>query len=292
MKVAVSQTIFANVSTYPDTFLTDAGTPQLQPLPAGVIPKDYKKAKDMDSNGWPQSGRNRALEVLRKGYALMIGGDQHLGSVVHHGTNEWEDAGYSFCVPSIANLWPRRWFPPEPGQNHQEGMPLYTGRYYDGFGNRITVLAVSNPYLSGKEPALLYDRAPGYGIIRLNKKNQQITMECWPRYADPESPDAEQYPGWPVTINMEDNYGREARGWLPVIKTSGLNHPPVIQVIEEETNEIVYTIRAREPVYQPKVFKTVMYTVIIGEPGTDKIKTIKGIQARWSKEQQEIELDF
>ncbi len=292
MKVAVSQTILANLSTYPDTFTTDAGTPQLPPLPAGVIPKDYKKAKDMDSNGWPQSGRNRALEVLRKGYAFMIGGDQHLGSVIHHGIDQWEDAGYSFCVPSIANLWPRRWFPPEPGQNHQEGMPLYTGRYFDGFGNRITVWAVSNPYLSGKEPALLYDRAPGYGIVRLNKKNQQITIECWPRYTDPESPDAKQYPGWPITINMQDNYGRQARAWLPPIKVSGLEHPPVFQVIDEETNEIIYTIRAKETSFQPKVFKLGTYTVSIGEPGTDKMKTLKEIQAKWSKEQEVIEVDF
>lgn len=292
MKIAVSQTIFANVSTYPDTFITDAGTPQLSPLPAGTIPKDYKKAKDMDSNGWPQTGRNRALEVLRKGYTVMIGGDQHLGSIVHHGIAEWEDAGYSFCVPSIANLWPRRWFPPEPGQNHQEGMPPYTGRYFDGFSNRITVRAVSNPYLSGKEPALLYDRAPGYGIIRLNKKSQQITLECWPRYTDPESPDAEQFPGWPVTINMDDNYGRQARAWLPPLKTSGLDYPPVVQVIEEETNDIVYTIRAITASFQPKVFRSGTYTVTIGEPGTAKMKTINGIQARWNKEQEEILVEF
>jgi hypothetical protein len=292
MKVAISQTIFANVSTYPDTFITDAGAPQLPPLPAGVIPKDYKKAKDMDSNGWPQTGRNRALEALRKGYAFMIGGDQHLGSVVHHGITEWEDAGFSFCVPSIANLWPRRWFPPEPGQNHQEGMPLYTGRYFDGFGNRITVQAVSNPYLSGRQPALLYDRAPGYGIIRLNKKNKQITMECWPRYIDPESPEAQQFPGWPVKIEMDENYGRQARAWLPLLKTSGLDYPPIVQVMEEETNEIVYTIRAKTASFQPKVFGSGTYTVIIGEPGTVKIKTISGIQARWTQEQEEILVEF
>jgi alkaline phosphatase D len=292
MKVAISQTIFADVSTYPDSFVIDAGTPQLQPLPAGVIPKDYKKAKDMDSNGWPQSGRNRALRELRKGFAFMIGGDQHLGSVVHHGIDEWEDAGYSFCVPSIANLWPGRWFPPEPGLNHQPGMPLYTGRYFDGFGNRITVWAVSNPYLSGKEPSLLYDRAPGYGIIRLNKKTQQITMECWPRYADPESSDAKQFPGWPITIQMEDNYDRQPRAWLPPVKTSGLNYPPVVQVIDEETSEIVYTIRAKESSCQPKVFKNGTYTLVIGEPGTKKSKTLTGIQAKWTKEQDSIELEF
>jgi len=292
MKVAISQSIFANLSSFPDTFIIDAGTPKLPPLPVGVIPKDYQKAKDMDSNGWPQTGRNKALKAIRKGFAFMIGGDQHLGSVIHHGVDEWEDAGYSLCVPSIANLWPRRWFPPEPGENHQEGMPLYTGRYFDGLGNRITVWAVSNPYISGKEPTMLHDRAPGYGIVKFNKKAQLITIECWPRYSDPESFEAEQYPGWPLTISMEDNYKREAKAWLPSIKTSGLDYPPVVQVVDESTQEIVYTLRIRYYTYQPKVFKEGTYTVRIGEPGTPAMKELNGISSSPDQDQEEIIIEF
>jgi len=292
MKVALSQSIFANLSTYPDTFITDAGTPRLEPLALGVIPKDYSKAKDMDSNGWPQTGRKKALRGLRKGYAFMIGGDQHLGSTIHHGIDDWEDAGYSLCVPSIANLWPRRWFPPSPGLNHQEGLPLYTGRYFDGFGNRVTVQAVSNPYISGEEPARLHDRAPGYGIVKLNKKTQLIKIECWPRYSDPESSEAEQYPGWPVTISMEDNYGRKAVAWLPVMRVTGLERPPVIHVKEEKTGEVVYTLRIRESVYQPKVFSYGTFTLTIGEPGTDNLKTISGIRSGSKEQLEEILINF
>ncbi len=87
---------------------------------------------------------------------------------------------------------------------------------------------------------------------------------------------------------MEDNYGRQPRAWLPPIKTSGLDHPPVVQVIDEETGEIVYTLRAKESSYQPKVFKNGTYTLVIGEPGTKKSKTLTGIEARWTKEQEEI----
>jgi hypothetical protein len=292
MKVVISQTLLADLATWPDSFRTDEGTLELKSLPAGTIPRGYRKAKDMDSNGWPQSGRKEALKELRKGFTLMICGDQHLGSVVHHGTDEWDDAGYSFCVPAIANLWPRRWFPDEPGLERQAGMPMYTGRYFDGFGNRITVDAVANPYLTGKEPSRLYDRAPGFGIIRLNKRTQQITMECWPRYADPGSPDSKQYPGWPVTIQMEDNYGRRPRLWLPPIETTGLKYPPVIQVIDEATGEIVYTLRCRESGYQPKVFSYGTYTVIAGEPGTKKLQKLTGIQAKYYTQQDTLKLGF
>ena len=292
MKVAISQTIFANLATYPDTFNTDEGTPELKALPQGEIPGGYSKAKDMDSNGWPQTGRNRALHELRKGFAFMIGGDQHLGSVIHHGIDEWEDAGYSFCVPSIANLWPRRWFPSGHGENHKEGMPLYTGRYLDGFGNRITVHAVSNPYISGHEPATLHDRAPGYGIIRMNKRKQLITLECWPRYSDPEAYNAEQYPGWPVSFQMTDNYGRKSSAWLPPLTIEGLEHPPVIQVINEITGEFIYTHRLASFSYQPGVFEKGTYTILIGEPGTPSMESVSGAVSLDTRDQDPVILTF
>ena len=33
---------------------------------------------DFDANGWPQTGRNRALRAMRKAFAFHIAGDQHL----------------------------------------------------------------------------------------------------------------------------------------------------------------------------------------------------------------------
>ena len=292
MKVSLTQTIFANVSTYPDTFKTDAGTPRLQPLPQGVIPKDYSVAKDMDSNGWPQSGRNRALEQLRKGYTFMLAGDQHLGSVVHHGINDWEDAGISFCVPSVANVWPRRWFPPNPGLNHQEGRPGYTGQYFDGFGNRITVHAASNPYVSNIYPTELHDRAPGYGIVKLYKKEQKIVIECWPRHVDPSDEGTGQYPDWPLTFDLSDNYGRQAVEWLPTINTSGLENPPVIQVIDEFSGEVVYTVRSKNNSFDAKVFKDGSYTMKVGEPGTDKWEILNNIPSIAEQGSKTIDLAF
>jgi len=291
MKVALSQTLLANVTTYPEHFKTDAGTPQLKPVPFGVIPKGYKMAKDMDSNGWPQTGRNKALYELRRGFAFMIAGDQHLGSIVHHGIDEWNDAGFSFCVPSIANLWPRRWYPSKPGIGHKPGMPPYTGSYFDGLGNRVTVWAVSNPVLSNHEPPELHDRAPGYGIVRLNKTEQTITMECWPRYADPTDPSAKQYPGWPMTIVLEDNYGRKAVGYLPDIRITGQDDP-VVQVIQEKNGEMIYTARAKDGFFRPKVFAGGEYTVRVGEPGKTEWKVFEHLRAAQNSSEEEINVVF
>ncbi len=291
MKATISQTVFANACTYPVEFITDAGTPGLQPAAKGVIPDGYDLAKDMDSNGWPQTGRNKALSEIRKAYGFMIAGDQHLGTILHHGIDEWDDAGYSFCVPSIANLWPRRWFPPKPGYNWQDEMPKYTGSYLDGFGNHMTVYAASNPYITNHEPVELHDRAPGYGIVRFNKKERTITMECWPRFSDPSKPDAEQYVGWPKTISMYDNYARKARAFLPTLKFEGLDSP-VVQVIEEATGEIVYTVRSDGASFQPKVFKETLYALKVGEPGTDKMQTLTGVVPVREGNEKTIDIKF
>ena len=48
----------------------------------------------------------------------------------------------------------------------------------------------------GHEPTRLYDRAPGYGIVRLERATRRITVECWPRWVDPSQSD-EQYPVGP-----------------------------------------------------------------------------------------------
>jgi alkaline phosphatase D len=92
------------------------------------------------------------------------------------------------------------------------------------------------------------------------------------------SPNAEQYPGWPRTIKQEDNYGRRAVAYLPTIQVRGMKNP-VVQVIDESNDEIVYTLRINGNSYRPKVFKKGKYTVKIGELGTDKMKTLKGIRS-------------
>ncbi len=293
MKATISQTIFANVSTFPSTFTTDAGTPGLRSLPPDEYPEGYRVAKDMDSNGWPQTARKNALMAIRKGFPVMIAGDQHLGSLVQMGVDTWDDAGYSFCVPAIGNLWPRRWFPPEPGRDHSEGMPPYTGKYFDGFGNRINVWAIANPVETGKTPIALYDRAVGYGIIKFDKSHGEITFECWKREADPSDPEQGMFPGWPKTISMLDNYSRAVRSWLPSYKVIGLTHYPVFQVTDEASGEILYTVRVPDDMYQPGVFDySGTYTIKIGDPDVDEFQVFEHVSSSYRKKEEVTRVEF
>ncbi|MCP3915821.1 MAG: hypothetical protein GY711_09715 [bacterium] len=244
MKVALMQSVFAGLATH-------HGADQ-----------QYLLA-DFDCNGWPQTGRNRALMALRKGFALMVGGDQHLSTLAHHGIEEFDDAGWSFVVPAIANFYARSWLPPTPAiEPLGVDLPAYTGRYHDGFGNKVSVWAATNPHATGRTPAALHDAMPGYGIVRLDKATRSITIESWPRGIDPRV--GKPYAGWPKTISQRSGYGRRVHGVLPEMRFVG-GESPVVQVVHEEDGEAIYTIRANGDRFMPFVFEEGEYSVIVGK---------------------------
>ncbi|MDE0889339.1 MAG: hypothetical protein OSA40_07765, partial [Phycisphaerales bacterium] len=165
----------------------------------GEYAENDMPAADTDSGGWPQTARTRAVRSITDADAIHLAGDQHLGSLVQYGVDTHRDGGFVFTPPAIANTWPRRWMPIEPGGNHVDGLPRYTGDFIDGFGNLMTVWAVTNPEDRGLEPRRLFDLSPGYGIVKIDPRNGDATLEAWPRWADPKNPDA-QYEGWPFEV--------------------------------------------------------------------------------------------
>ncbi|MBN2290389.1 MAG: alkaline phosphatase D family protein, partial [Candidatus Glassbacteria bacterium] len=291
MKVVISQTLFADVATLPPPANADDVTPRLRIMEPGEYAEGENPVQDHDSNGWPQTGRNQALERMRRGFAFHISGDQHLGSTVQYGIDDWRDAGYAICVPSVANVWPRRWFPSEPGLNREPGRPRYTGDFLDGFGNRVTVFAVSNPHAVGIEPTWINHRAPGYGIVRFSRRTRKISIANWPRWVDPAQPGAGPYPGWPITIDQTDNYGRKAAARLPAIQVSGMADP-VVQVIDESGREVVYTLRIKGNTFRPRVFKEGLYTLKVGEPGTGRFKTFEQVRSVPEDVEKTIQVKF
>ncbi len=270
MKAVLSQTIFANAAHRHGKY-------------------DYTLVADMDSNGWPPTARNRAVKAMRKFFGMHIAGDQHLASVLHHGVNRFRDAGFSFCVPSIVNYYNRWWTPKdEPEGEPVEGPLDGLGDYYDGFHNHITMHAYANPSEERKNKwgGEWGEKAAGYGLVRFNTETRDIKIECWPRGVDVTEDDAQQYEGWPVTIDQMDNYGREAIAYLPEINVSGMEDP-VVQVIYERTGEIAYTLRIDGTQFKPKVFKDGKYTVKVGEQ-PDNMKTYTGLDAQEDEEQEHV----
>ena len=217
---------------------------------------------DLDCNGWPQRGRNAALERIRRAWAPHICGDQHLAVLVKHGIRSPSDGPYGFTAPAIVNTIYGRWWHPEDeqaGANPVAGSPLpWTGEYEDGLGNKIRMLAYANPADRRDETK----RADGHGIVRFDKRDQTITFECWPRFHSVDDGDQAQFPGWPVTVKMQDNDGRKVFGYLPALDL-GDGESKVVQVVEQSSEAILYTIRARDG-FRPPVFAPGKYTVQVG----------------------------
>ena len=176
---------------------------------------DNRLLADLDCNGWPQSGRNEALRILRQARATHLCGDQHLAVVVRHGIDKHGDGPWSFTGPAIVNTIYGRWWHPldeQAGANPVPGSPLpWTGDYEDGLGNKISVAAYANPGDVTDEK----QRGDGYGIARFDFADTSrgadgtLTFECWPRFPRVDADgQATQYPGWPVRVPIQEKEDR------------------------------------------------------------------------------------
>jgi hypothetical protein len=233
---------------------------------------DNRLLADLDCNGWPQSRRNEALRELRRARAIHLCGDQHLAATVKHGIDEHRDGPYAFTSPALVNTVYARWWHPKDeraGARAVEGSPLpWTGDYFDGLGNRIFMMAYANPDDLGDETK----RADGYGLVRFNKESRQVTIECWPRFSQ-----GQQFPGWPITVRVDENDGRRPVAWLPELTFENAERP-VVQVIADASGEILYTVRARSNPFQPAVYSQGSFTIKVGRDRPDG-ETLDGLKA-------------
>lgn len=194
MKVLLSQTVFAGVATHHGGY------------------DGYLKA-DLDSGGWPQAARNRAIRILRPSMALHVNGDQHLTSLVQYGVDKQRDSNWSFCTPAISVGYPRWWRPDELDMHHsarpQHGLP-HTGEYTDGLGNLIYVYAIGNPEVGTEKNRyqLAQQKGSGFGFITIDTEARTYHLQSFRFLSDPLDPEADnQFPGWPVTIHQQENRG-------------------------------------------------------------------------------------
>ena len=259
MKAVISQTIFTAMATH------HGGE--------GRLVADY------DTNGWPQTERNNALREMRKAFAFHIAGDQHLPAIVHYGIDQHADAGLAFAGPAVNTGYPR-WFEPlKPGENRAAGAPENTGEFRDSFGHPMTVLAVADGSHQPRTAVMekLHDKVSGLGLVRFDKTNRKIIVECWPFLADPTQPGT-QFGGWPRTFDVLANYGRKAAAQLPRLTIRGIAQP-VIEVLDD-SGQLLYCLRLNGSTWQPHVFSPGKYSIRISEPETGKEKLLSNLAAK------------
>ena len=262
-KVVVSQTIYA----------------------AMHVSFNGKLARDADTNGFPKVGRDRSVRLFQRCGAFVLSGDQHLSTFARLGIDRPSDAVYQFCVPALANIFWRWFYPTEMGTDREPDTPGHLGEFTDAWGNYFRMIAVANPErpdllgqklrqrsvlpaeeaVSGLGDAQRTCLGDGYGVVRFDKTRQEITVECWPHNADVSTD--QPFPGWPVTLRLEDLDGRTPVGWLPDLNIQGIADA-VVQLLNQDTGEVVKVTRARDGFYRPGVFTLdARYTLRVGEPG-------------------------
>ena len=143
---------------------------------------------DMDSNGWPQSGRNRALRAITPSQAVMISGDIHYGTILQHGIQDWGDGPWSFSVPAFSSNANRIWKPNAPAEGGEIAGIEGSGNHQDRFGNKLTLTAKADGY-------------QGYGMILFDKDKKTITLEIYV-LDDNRDPANDAIPGWPKVIQV------------------------------------------------------------------------------------------
>ncbi len=245
---------------------------------------------DLDSNAWPQKGRNKALAEVRRAWAPHLCGDQHLAVFVKHGIENFGDGPFAFTSPAIVNTIYGRWWWPEDeaaGPNPVPDSKLpWTGDFLDGLGNKISMMAYANPPNRADEK----QRGDGFGTVRFNKTTRQVTFECWPRFASVDDGDEVQFDGWPITINNRDNDGRKPVGFLPELVVTGIERP-VVQVVEMATNEILYTVRADSNRFRAPVYSQGQFTLKVGKDKAD-LKSFQGLVLATENDETVLQANF
>lgn len=247
--------------------------------------KKNRLLADLDCNGWPQKGRNRALTLLRAAKSTHLCGDQHLGVVVKHGIQSYRDGPMAFTSPALVNTVYGRWWWPEDeaaGGGDPVDSPLpWVGDYEDGLGNKITMLAYSNPELPSmaemRKDVARENRGDGYGLVRFNMKTGETVFESWPRFADLSQGDAAQYEGWPIRFNYLENDGREPIGRLQKVRLPVKD--AVVELTNAETGELVYCYRVKGRRFEAPVFEEGRYTLKAGKNRPETV-LLEGAKAR------------
>ncbi len=192
---------------------------------------------DLDSNGWPQSGRNRAVSTMRAARAVHIAGDQHLSTLVQHGVENHDDAVFGFTAPAVSNAYARAYYPALKTNYYRSPVPKpeqYLGKRLDGFKNKVTFHAVANPNTDPNGPyhqdlqSNLGYQVPGFGIVDFDTVKRTITFNSHPRSGViAKRLPTGQYPGWPKTVKQTDNEGRKVVGLLANVTVTDTEKPVV-----------------------------------------------------------------
>ena len=100
-----------------------------------------------------------------------------------------------------------------------------------------------------------------------------MEIEAWQRWVNPKEEGAKQFAGWPMMLHQTDNGYPKNGPSLPMINGLGAQGA-VLQVINQTTKQIEYTLRFVGDAITPKSYAAGLYTVKIFDKDMVLIKEL------------------
>ncbi len=224
--------------------------------------------------------RNILLDAFRKDFVFSIALNENIGGLIHNGIDKWKDSGITFSIPQInpkeINLW-------EPTikmiKENNNLIICKDDDFFDSNNNRFSMLNIAQS-MPLKENNI---NQGGYGVITFNKEDRTIDIQCF-------SLDNQEDATWQRNIKIENNYAREIQGYLPQIMVRGIEDP-IVTIINEKNNEIVYSRRIKGKSFTPFIFEKGIYSIKIGDENK-KFQLIEHIQSTKIKNSEKVYFSF
>jgi len=287
-KAALSQSLWACLETVPAGAAGDEALFKSPPPSPGGYPPSDEPAADFNSGGWPPAAREEAVKILRKALAVHLAGSGGPPASLKYGLERYEEAGYALVPKPLASNWLVRWLPAAGTRVKGKTLPNPTGNFSDAFGNRLTVKAVGNPEAVADQGSS--SLSSGFGLVRF-RPDGTIVFENRSAAPSTSAQEAGLLPGWPIVFSVLDNDGRRPAAYLPTLNFKGIDRP-LVQIVEESSQEVVYSVRVRGSEFRPPVFRAGNYTIRCGQPGTSSWRELKKISSLPASVKKVMVIDF
>lgn len=280
IKIAIVQSDFADIASYPDSLHNQFTYPLFYPYEKEARNERREiLSKNMLVNAWPQNKRNKTIETLRKCYAFSISGGSNLGRLTHHGIDKTADAIYNFTPPPLVNKVPERWSPPPLPRRKAWNKDLYNR---DGFGNKVKVMRLANQKYNNQKT---YKPFSAYGIVTIDVCKQNITTDCI-------AADSNFIEGWPVSFSIWDNYTIRDKYYLPQIEISGTKNPVLIEVFDDRYNTLIHRIRTKYKTIRLRVPHNRKYKIIVSIAENNSLITKNEVRAVKESDKSKLMFNF
>jgi hypothetical protein len=134
-----------------------------------------------------------------------------------------------------------------------------------------------------KQNKALASADSGIGYVQIDAAERSVVynrINCSDKHE-------KSYPGWPIKCKYSAAYNRNHIGYLPAVEVMGSSNA-VIQVINENSGELVYSVRSSGTVLLPHVFEVGHYSLIAGEPELNLKRSFTGLTPKASEKNDAI----